>query len=72
MCIRLSLDGGKTWPIAKILHEGPAAYSDMVLLSGGDVGCLYERGDDHSYEKLTFARFSLDWLSGVYEPLTGE
>ena len=68
MTIRLSRDGGRTWPIAKVLHEGPAAYSDMVLLPDGHVGCLYERGDGHAYEKLTFARFSLDWLSGDHKP----
>lgn len=54
--------------IARVLHEGPAAYSDMVLLPDGQVGCLYERGNGHAYEKLTFARFSLDWLSGGREP----
>jgi sialidase-1 len=62
MTIRLSRDGGRTWPIAKVLHGVPAAYSDLVLLPGGEIGCLYERGRGHSYEKLTFARYSLDWL----------
>ena len=25
--------------------------------------CLYERGEEHPYEKITFAQFSLDWLT---------
>ena len=47
MTIRLSDDGGQTWQRARILHEGPAAYSDLVVLPGGEIGCLYERGSDH-------------------------
>lgn len=26
-------------------------------------GCLYERGDRTPYEKITFARFDLKWLT---------
>jgi len=29
----------------------------------GDIACLYEAGQSHPYEKIVFARFSLDWLS---------
>jgi len=25
--------------------------------------CLYERGENHPYEKLTLAHFSLEWLT---------
>jgi len=27
------------------------------------IGCLYERGEHSSIEKVTFARFSLAWLT---------
>jgi sialidase-1 len=60
MTIRLSYDEGKTWPVAKVLYDGSAAYSDLVVLPDGHLGCLYERDD---YRKITFARFSLDWLT---------
>lgn len=60
MTIRLSYDEGKTWPIAKVLYHGSAAYSDLVVLPDGHLGCLYERDN---YGKITFARFSLDWLT---------
>ncbi|HZT83050.1 MAG TPA: sialidase family protein [Gemmataceae bacterium] len=63
MTVRLSRDGGKTWPAARVLHAGPAAYSCLTVLPGGSIGCLYERGDKHPYEDLTFARFPLAWLS---------
>ena len=62
MTIRLSRDEGTTWPVSKVLHQGPAAYSCLTSLPGGSVGCLYERGDSHAYEKLTFARFKVGWL----------
>ena len=62
LTVRLSADGGKSWPVARVLHAGPAAYSNLAMLSGGDVGCLYECGKKDAYETITFARFMLDWL----------
>ena len=64
MTIRLSSDGGKTWPVSKLIHRGPTAYSCMAVLPDGSVGILYERGDRSPYEKITFARFDIDWLTG--------
>jgi sialidase-1 len=60
MTVRLSHDEGKTWPIAKVLYEGSAAYSDLVVLPDGGIGCLYERD---GYRKITFGRFTLRWLT---------
>jgi len=60
MTIRLSRDNGKNWPHALVLHEGPSAYSDLVVLDNGLVGCLYERGDKHAYETITFATTSFE------------
>lgn len=64
LTVRLSPDDGVTWTAARELHAGPAAYSCLVVLRDGAIGCLYERGDQHPYEKITFARFSRDWLTG--------
>ncbi|MFH1086384.1 MAG: sialidase family protein [Chloroflexota bacterium] len=61
--VRLSYDECRTWPVARVLHEGPAAYSDLCVTPEGDIGCLYERGDEGPYERLTFARFNLAWLT---------
>lgn len=59
--IRLSRDEGKSWPIARVLYPGSFAYSCLTSLPDGSVGCLFERDD---YKKITFARFTLEWLSG--------
>ena len=61
--VRLSYDEGRTWPVAKLVHAGPAAYSCLTVLADGGVGALYERGTREPYERITFARFSLDWLT---------
>ncbi len=62
MTVRISYDEGKTWPVSKQLYEGPSAYSALATLPDGSVACLYERGERSPYEKLTFARFTLEWL----------
>jgi len=74
MTIRLSDDEGRaghhpedgragwSWPVARVLQSGPAAYSDLVVLPDGSIGCLYERGEKRAYEKITFARFTVGWL----------
>lgn len=61
---RVSYDEGATWPVSRVIHAGPAAYSSLVALPEGDVGVLFERGDESPYERITFARMTLDWLSG--------
>lgn len=63
LTVRLSRDGGHSWPIARILHLGPAAYSDLAVLPDGTICCLYEQGNSHPYETLTWARFNLPWLT---------
>ncbi|NQT53287.1 exo-alpha-sialidase [bacterium] len=58
--IRLSYDEGKTWPVAKTLYAGGYAYSCLVALPDGAIGCLFERD---AYKHITFARFTLEWLT---------
>lgn len=57
MTVRASLDDGDTWPRSLTLHEGPSAYSDLAVMPSGNAACLYERGAEHPYETITFARF---------------
>jgi sialidase-1 len=64
MTVRLSRDGGQTWPVSRVMHAGPSAYSSLAVLKDGTIGLLYERGDKGSYERITFAHFDLDWLNG--------
>ena len=60
MTVRLSYDDGLTWPISKSLHAGPAAYSDLVILSPSQAACLYEAGSKHPYESIVFARLDIE------------
>lgn len=54
MTIRISYDEGKTWPVSKVLHAGPSAYSDLVSLPNGTLACYYEAGHKSPYEGIAF------------------
>jgi sialidase-1 len=58
MTVRLSRDEGKTWPLARVLHEGPSAYSCLAVLPNGTIVCLYERGDKSASETITCTRLA--------------
>ena len=60
LTVRMSTDDGKTWPVAKLVHEGDAAYSCLAVLPDRSVGCLYEAD---GYKRITFAGFTLPWLN---------
>lgn len=62
MTVRASFDEGETWPVQKTLYGGPSAYSDLAVLGNGDIACLFESGEQDAYERITLARFSLNWL----------
>jgi sialidase-1 len=64
LTVRISRDDGKTWPLARTLHEGPAAYSCLAVLPDRSIACLYECGRTNAYEKISLSRFSLAWLEG--------
>ncbi len=55
MTVRASFDEGKTWPDALALYPGPSAYSCLVVLPDGRIGCLYERGDAYWCWEIVFA-----------------
>lgn len=59
LTLRVSDDGGKTWPRSKVLCEGSSIYSSLAALPGGDIGVIYER---NNYEELVFTRISRDVL----------
>jgi sialidase-1 len=64
LTVRASPDGGRTWPIARLIHRGPSAYSDLAVTENGTILCLYERGENHPYEKIACAWLNLEWLTG--------
>lgn len=59
LVVRASGDGGKTWGDPVVVCEGPVAYSDMVALSENEVGVLFECGEEHPYEKISWVRVVL-------------
>jgi sialidase-1 len=54
--VRVSRDQGKTWPLARSVYPGSFAYSCLVSLPEGAVGCLFERDQ---YARISFVRFPL-------------
>lgn len=57
MTIKASKDDCRTWTSGELVHEGPAAYSCLTVLPGGDIGLFFEAGDSDPYENLVFLRF---------------
>lgn len=62
MTLRMSYDDGKSWPLEKILYEGHSAYSDVVRLPDGNIGCLYEAGYFWAYDGIVFEIINLNDL----------
>jgi len=69
MTVRVSYDDGKTWPAENLIFKGWSAYSCLVPLPDGTVGLLYEAGGRARYERLEFARLSLDWITSGKDAL---
>lgn len=65
MTVRLSRDSGYSWPIARVLFPGPAAYSCLATLPDGRIACLYELGEEKPYERIRLALFDLEWLGAL-------
>lgn len=60
LTVRLSDDGCRTWPRARVLYESASAYSDLAVTTGGEVLCLFEADD---YTRLALARFPIAWVA---------
>ncbi|MEM8670032.1 MAG: sialidase family protein [Planctomycetota bacterium] len=58
--LRYSTDETLTWRDGPLIHEGPAAYSDLVRLSSKIYGVLFEAGEKGKkrYDRINFVRFS--------------
>lgn len=65
LTVRHSGDGCRTWTHARPLYEGPSGYSDLGELPDGTILCLYERGRENYRQRITLARFTLQWLSST-------
>ncbi len=67
MTVWASFDGGRTWPVKRLIHGGPGAYSSLAAgrpgtTSEGWVYLLFEGGEKHKYAGARMARFNLAWL----------
>jgi sialidase-1 len=62
MTVRVSYDDGKTWPVKKVLYEGPSAYSCLTVLPDGNLACLYEAGVQRPYEGIVLEEIAIDDL----------
>jgi len=67
MTVRVSCDDAKSWMYSKVLHKGPSAYSSLAVMNDGQIVSLLEIGKGHPYEKITFKRFSMEWVTGGKE-----
>lgn len=61
LTIRASYDDGQSWPKSRVLYPKGSAYSCLVVLADGSIGCLYEKD---GYKRIVFARFPLAWVEG--------
>jgi len=62
MTVWASFDRGETWPVKRLVHEGPSAYSSLAAAPDGTIYLLFERGKKRLYESVALARFNLPWL----------
>lgn len=65
MSIRLSYDEGKSWTVTKSIEPGGSAYSDLAVTKSGTILCFYGRSENGGFagDRLTLARFNLEWLT---------
>ena len=63
--VKLSYDEGQTWSVTKPVETGWSAYSDLAVTKSGTILCFYGRGEKAGFagDRLTVARFNLEWLT---------
>jgi len=59
----MSADDGRTWSAGRVLHPGPAAYSDLAVLPDGEILCLYEGWEAGCRPSIILARSTLAWVT---------
>lgn len=62
-----SFDGGRTWPIKRLVYDGPSAYSNLGVgrvgtPSQGKIYLIFEGGPKGSHEAVQIVSFNLSWL----------
>jgi len=62
MTIKASFDDCKTWSNDKLIFAGPSAYSCLTVLPDGNVGLLFEGGNQFRYVGIVFVSIDPDEL----------
>jgi sialidase-1 len=62
-----SFDGGRTWPVKRLVYDGPSAYSNLGVgrtgtPSQGKIYLIFEGGPTGCYEAVHVVSFNLSWL----------
>ncbi len=62
-----SFDGGRTWPVKRLVYDGPSAYSNLGVgrtgtPSQGRIYLIFEGGPTGHYEAVQVVSFNLSWL----------
>jgi sialidase-1 len=57
MTVKTSFNDCESWSNAKLIYDGPSAYSCLVKLPNGQVGLFFEAGEKRPYEKMIFVSF---------------
>ena len=55
-----SYDGGRTWTVSNVLHEGLASYSDLAVVDG-HILCFHEADQGG---RMILCRFGPEWVEG--------
>jgi sialidase-1 len=64
----LSPDGGRSWPVKRLVYDGPSAYSSLAAGRPGTptegwIYLLYEGGPRGQHTDIYIARFNRPWLT---------
>ena len=64
MTVWASFDGGKTWPVKRLVYEGASAYSSLTAgrPSTPSEGWIYLQFEGGPKGGSTVARFNLSWI----------
>jgi sialidase-1 len=72
LTVRASYDGGRSWPVPRLVDEGHAGYSDLAVTREGTILCLYEtelgwtpEKHDAWYRSLSHLRKRRPWSEGI-------
>jgi hypothetical protein len=62
-----SFDAGQTWPVKRLVYNGPSAYSNLGVgrtetPSQGKIYLIFEGGPTGCYEAVQVVSFNLSWL----------